>query len=310
VDCGCFRVTLLAWHTCVLALGLGAQNTPLHPSTPPTATSACTLPGLSLAENNTFTDAQLLAAYNTQADLVRSLRTYAMVRGKSEKEQGQPAKHPGAIGVTTQLRAPDKVRMTAIIPFSERSGFDMASDGSKFRLLVPVDHDREFLVGSVDAPAVSPNPRENLRPQPLIDALLWSNGTLTGATEGEPANHLPRILTIQLPKLRGVQRTAKVEFDLKSGTVASLSIYGPRGWLIGQVRYSDWEEVPNQGNGGAAACYPRRIALEQPEEHLLLDIRILQIDLNPSIPEESFRLNPPRGVPVTKLNLSGEKDAR
>lgn len=303
------RVTYLVWPTCLLAIALGAQDTPRSASASPTTDRTCSLPGLSAVEKKTFADAQLLAAYNAQAGLVRSLRAYAMVRGEGGKEYGRPAKQPRGIAATIQFQSPALVRMTGIIPFSESRGFDMASNGRDFRLLVPVDREMRFLVGSVDAPTDSSNPRENLRPQPLIDALRWPSGTPMGTTSAPAADRAVRILSIQLPPLGGEPRTGQVEFDLRSGTVSSLSIYGPGARLISEVRYIDWEEVANQSTGAAPACYPRRIALVQPKEDIQLDMRILQLDLNPAIPAARFLLNPPKGVPVVKLSSSGAKGA-
>jgi hypothetical protein len=70
--------------------------------------------------------------------------------------------------------APNSLGMTGEIPLSGRRTFDLASDGREFRLLVPDGKFMRFLVGPVGAPANSPNPRENLRPQPLIDAFYWT----------------------------------------------------------------------------------------------------------------------------------------
>lgn len=304
------RLTFLTWQICLLTVGLGAQDMPRLASASPATTYACSLPGLSTIGRESFEDAQLLAAYNAQANLVRSLQAYAMVRGEAGTKFSEPAKkHSGKLAATIQFQSPALLRMTAVNPFSDRE-IDLASNGREFRLLVPVERDMRFLVGSVDASADSPNPKENLRPQPLIDALRWPNGTPATAMEAQPADKNGRILTIQLPTLRGLPRTAQVEFDLRSGTVSSLSIYGPGARLLTVIRYSDWEEVANQTTGAAAGCYPRRIVLVQPQGAFQLDMRILNLDLNPPIPTARFLLNPPKGVPVVKLNSSGAKGAQ
>jgi hypothetical protein len=302
------RLTFLVWQTCLLTVGLGAQDVPRSASAPPITTHACSLPGLTTGADS-FGDAQLLTAYNAQADRVRSLQAYAMVRGEAGKNVGQPAKkQAGKLAATIQFQAPAMLRVTGVIPFSDRE-IDMASNGREFRLLVPVERDMRFLVGSVDASADSPNPKENLRPQPLIDALHWPKGTSTGEMGARPPNIAGRILSIQLPAVKGVQRTAQIEFDLQSGTVSSLSIYAPGARLLWVIRYSDWEEVANQATGAVAGCYPRRIVLVQSQQDFQLDMRILNLDLNPQIPTAHFLLNPPKGVPVVKLSSSGAKGA-
>jgi len=302
------RVAFLAWLLCALAIGLSAQNAPRGAPEPPATTHACSLPGLSPTDGESPGDAQLLTAYNAQADLVHTLLAYAMVRGEGGKEFGRSAKQSAKLAATIQFQGPALLRMTGVIPFSDRE-IDMASNGREFRLLVPVERKMRFLVGSVDAPGDSPNPKENLRPQPLIDALRWPIGTPAGAMEAQPTDNAGRILSVQLPTLRGVPRTAQVEFDLRSGTVSSFSIYGPGARLLSVVRYSDWEEVANQATGAAAGCYPRRIVLVKPQEDFQLDLRILNLDLNPPIPTAHFLLSPPKGVPVVKLRSSAAKGA-
>jgi hypothetical protein len=302
------RLTFLVWQTCLLTVGLAAQDMPSSTSAPPITTHACSLPGLTTGVDS-FGDAQLLTAYNAQADRVRSLQVYAMVRAEVGNKFGLSAKkQSGKLAATIQFQAPAMLRVTGVIPFSDRE-IDMASNGREFRLLVPVERDMRFLVGSVDASADSPNPKENLRPRPLIDALRWPKGTQANAMEAQPADNTGRRISIQLPTPRGLPRTAQVEFDLRSGTVSSLSIYGPDERLLWVIRYSDWEEVANQATGAVAGCYPRRIVLVQSQQDFQLDMRILNLDLNPQIPTAHFLLNPPKGVPVVKLSSSGAKGA-
>ena len=302
------QLKFLVWQTCLLTVGLGAQDMPGLTPAPPGTTRACSLPGLTTGVES-LGDAQLLAAYNAEADLVRSLQIYALVRGEGGKEYGSGAKQPRGLSTTIQLQAPELIRMTGFVPFADSRAFDIASDGREFRLLVPVDRETRFLVGPVEAPADSPNPKENIRPQPLFDAFRLPNGTSLGKTPAQPANRGVRVLSIQLLSLRGVPRAGEVEFDLRNGTVSSLSIYGPDEELIAQTRYTDWEQVPDQASGWEMGCYPRRIVLVQAKQHFQLDVRVLQVNLNPPMAKALFVLKPPRGIPVVKLNLSGARAA-
>src|SRR5438309_10073548 len=47
----------------------------------------------------------------------------------------------------------------------------MASDGATFQVSIPSK--KKFLVGAVNAERASDKPIENLRPQHLLEALLW-----------------------------------------------------------------------------------------------------------------------------------------
>lgn len=102
-----------------------------------------------------------------------------IVRGQSGAEYNVHPRGAQALPALLSFLAPDFLRLTGEIPFSGRRSFDLASDGRELRLLVPDGKFMRFLVGPVDAPATSKNPRENLRPRPLVDALHWVAATLS-----------------------------------------------------------------------------------------------------------------------------------
>ena len=51
-----------------------------------------------------------------------------------------------------------------------------------------------------------------------------------------------RLTSIRLPREHG-PRVSKIEFDLRSGVVNSLSTYAPSGHRISQVTYGDWRRM-------------------------------------------------------------------
>ena len=180
----------------------------------------------------------------------------------------------------------------------------MTSDGREFSLLVPEDEKKVFLTGPADAPAKSKVPRENLRPQPFLDALRWQEGRLRVGSE-RSGNAGTRVMEIELPPSRSGARTAKVEFDLLSGVVNSLAAYGEAGQLIYEAQYRQWEEMKTASEKGAGGCFPRGIHLVRPDDDYELNLRITQVSLNPDVPLSTFRPSPPRGIPVVRLDGQG-----
>lgn len=229
----------------------------------------------------------------------------AMVRASAGAEyrarNGGARPSPAVI----KFHVPASLRMTGVIPFAARRSYDVSSDGRDMRLLVPDGKIMRFYIGSVDTPAVSPNPRENLRPQPLIDALHWPQGSLV--THASPsAQHKTRTILLNLNvRAQKEATTAEMEFDLERGTVARLTFDDKLGHPLSEVRYSDWRYMTQSNAGDAPFCFPKHIDLMESRQDLILQMEILSLALNPQIAPAEFRLNPPRGIPVTQLATNG-----
>jgi outer membrane lipoprotein-sorting protein len=296
----------------LFAVSMTAQTS--ASSTPGSSASArpCFLPGLSPNATGGVEDGNLLSAYNARASLVRSLEAAVVVRGKGGTEYGPRAKDSRPSPAMIDFRAPASLRVTGEIPFSGRRSFDISSDGREFRLLVPDGKVMRFFVGPVDAAATSAKPLENLRPQPLIDALRWTPGQLGRSPElSQDENEGTRTISVDLPASQGgAAKTVRLEFDLRSGVVAELAVLDASQRVVSEIHYSDWQEIAQSGKGADPVCFPRRIVLIQPRQDLQLEIKILSLELNSPIPSSQFRVAAPRGIPVTRLSLSGAGNDR
>src|SRR5439155_15942287 len=89
---------------------------------------------------------------------------------KSRNANGIPVEHQ-SVKVFVVGEGPGEVGMMGKAPVIGKTVFDMASDGDTFRVSIPSKN--KFLVGSVASEKSSAKPIENLRPQHLLDALLW-----------------------------------------------------------------------------------------------------------------------------------------
>jgi hypothetical protein len=140
-------------------------------------------------------DASLAAAYASQARSIHSLRLFATVRASAGPEYRIPSQS-SALPVILDFDEPNHLRVRGAVPFVARRGFEMASDGREFELLIPDKGRERFLVGSVDTPPdPAANPRENLRPQlhrcsPL--AFPWTGYQFTVEGAGRSGNPHPR----------------------------------------------------------------------------------------------------------------------
>src|SRR5712664_598762 len=181
----------------------------------------------------------LLDKYN---EIARNVNT---VNATVELKPTAGSKYSGVIEEYHEVKAfllaqrPAEVRMIGQAPVVGTTIFDMASDGDVFRVSIPSKN--KFLVGSVTVERISEKPIENLRPQHLVDALLWpevrkEESVLFEEFNDEAARYY--VVTV----LRGGYRTQilrKIWFDRADLQVSRLQTLGPKGVLLSDVRFSD-----------------------------------------------------------------------
>lgn len=283
---------------------LAAGQPPDVPATSASGQRICSLPGLAPNVTNSIGEVGLLAAYNLQADRIRSVQAASIVRGQAGAVYGRTVARPWKIPVQVDFKDPSLIRITGMVPWVGSRGFDMASNGREFRLLLRQKDGTKFFVGPVGVLATAQSPNKNLRPELFLDALHWRQARLADASrEQSESGVASRTLNVEFVSRKDAPRTARLEFDLRSGTVASLTVYSLDGQLDSEIRYSDWEEVTQPANGKLDGCFPRKITLNQPKHDLRLDMQIVEVTLNAGIPSSHFKLLPPRGIPVVQLSL-------
>src|SRR2546423_1747443 len=246
---------------------------------------------------------ELFEAYNL---IARSTKT---LNATVELKPTAGSKYSGLIDEYHEVKAfilagrPTEIRVIGQAPVIGTTVFDMASDGETFRVSIPPK--KKFLVEPVAVERSSSKPIENLRPQHLLDALLWpeirkeESVTLREYNE-ENARYY--ILTV----LRGgylVEVLREIWFDRSELQVSRMLIFGPIGVLLSDVRLSDWQPSDAATSSTAAALFPRAIRIERPHDDYKLDLRVTKVIMNEEIPAERFKLEQPAGaelVPVGK----------
>ena len=286
----CLVLATLAANSC----GCGSRNgvkghTELSPSQRSVAKDA--------------TREELFEAYNL---IARSTKT---LNATVELKPTAGSKYSGLIDEYHEVKAfilavrPAEIRVIGQAPVIGTTVFDMASDGETFRVSIPPK--KKFLVGPVAVERSSSKPIENLRPQHLLDALLWpeirkeESVTLREYNE-ENARYY--ILTV----LRGgyqVEVLREIWFDRSELQVSRMLTFGPKGVLLSDVRLGDWQPSDAATSSTAAALFPRAIRIERPHDDYKLDLRVTKVIMNEEIPAERFKLEQPAGaelVPVGK----------
>ena len=256
---------------------------------------------------------ELLDRYNLVAHNTKTLNATV------ELKPTAGSKYSGVIDEYHEVKAfllaarPAQIRMIGQAPVVGSTVFDMASDGETFRVFIPSKH--KFLVGTVAVEKNSSKPIENLRPQHLLDALLWPEIRKEESTtlrEFNDENARYYVLTV----LRGgyqLEVLREIWFDRADLHVVRIETFGPKGLLVSDVHLADWlpiENAPSQNTQAAPSdgltSFPRAIRLERPHDDYKLDLQVTKISLNEEIPSERFKLEQPPGTELVRVSDGAE----
>ncbi len=298
-------LTWMVWVTLVsVSCGCGGRTikttTKLPPRTRPVVRDA--------------TREELLEKYNEIAHGVKSVNAIV------ELKPTAGSKYSGVIEEYHEVKAfllaqrPAQIRMIGQAPVIGKTIFDMASDAETFRVYIPSKS--KFLVGSVALERSSDKPIENLRPQHLLEALLWpeirkEEIVLFEEFNDETARYY--ILTV----LRGGYRSEilrKIWFERADLQVSRLQSFGPKGILLSDVHVSDWQPVlgdqPASGSARPEPAFPRQIRIERPHDDYRLDLQITKVTLNEDLPPDRFKLEQPPGTELVRVGENTEEKPR
>jgi outer membrane lipoprotein-sorting protein len=277
-------LTAVAWFGCGCAV---SKKTVVNPSQAP-------------GPLQTASKSDLIVRYNTQATAVTSLNaTVSMKLTAGSAYSGVIEQYHEVNGFILASR-PASIRVIGQAPVVGKNIFDMVSDGETFHIFIPSKN--KFLEGKADLERPAKKPIENLRPQHLVDALLWKpTGTETPVLfeeDNEPTARYYVLTVILLPKkmtratTTGVdvdwEITQKIWFDRSDLNVARIEIFAADGKVNSDVRYGVWEAA-------GAINYPRQVAISRPGDDYNLEITIKKIALKETITPDRFVLQQPAG---------------
>jgi len=254
---------------------------------------------------------ELLEKYNAFASSVKSLNATVELKTTAGSQYSGLIQEYHEVKAFLLAARPADVRMIGQAPVIGKTIFDMASDGKEFRVWLPTKN--KFLVGDVRLERNSEKPLENLRPQHLLDALLWpeirkEETVLIEEFNDENARYY--VLTV----LRGGYTTEiyrKIWFDRADLNVVRLQSYGPRGALLSDVHASDWQPLVAAPTGTSAAAangpqsFPRTIRIDRPRDDYRLDLQIAKIDLNVDLAADRFEILQPPNSELVRVESNG-----
>ena len=257
---------------------------------------------------------QLIAAYDRQADAVRSMNaSVELMPVAGSTYSGLIEEYHDVSGFILAAQ-PAKIRIIGQAPVLAKNIFDMVSDGKIFRIFIPSKN--KFLVGPTDLERPADKPIENLRPQHVLDAIFWPPSTTGQPVLFEEAEAAPEryyVLTLLRPSNSDLEIARKVWFDRADLRVSRVQIFGPGGRYDSDITYSDWQPVTPGAEGAAVAStagnavFPRSIHIRRPQQDYALTVSITRLTLNSEIADDRFTLEQPAGSELVRLETPAQE---
>jgi hypothetical protein len=287
----------LAATACLLVSGCSVSHkTVVKPSQAPAALQ-------------TATKAQLLDRYNLQAGSIHSVNLSVQMKLIGGSNYSGVIEQYHEVSGFMLAEKPANIRVIGQAPVVRKNIFDMVSNGEEFHVLIPSKN--SFLVGPTNLERPSKKPIENLRPQHLVDALLWAPVSDRIPILFEQANEtqarfyvltvLRRVSSSNADASNPSQSPAddfeiaqKIWFNRADLNVSRIETYAPGGVLASDDRYSNWDSF-------GELHYARQIDVARPSDDYQLQIAIVKATFNEPIAPDSFILPQPPGTQLVRV---------
>lgn len=252
---------------------------------------------------------QLIRSINSEAARVTSLKATAEITASVTAATKGKITDYRAIDGYLLVRKPGDLRLFGLVPVVGTRLFDLASDGQRFNLSIPVQS--KFITGSGTVTRPSAQPLENLRPQQIFDALLvraidpqteigaLENGLRTVVdpqtkkTVGEP-NY---ILSIIRKRASGWYLTRKITISRRDLRPQQQLVYDEAGAVITDVIYSNFTDTDG-------FVFPTDIVIRRPREGNTIRLVLTKLNVNPELRNDQFVLNQPPHVRIIDLDAA------
>jgi outer membrane lipoprotein-sorting protein len=251
---------------------------------------------------------QLVDKINTEASKVQTLdATVNIDTSVGGAKKGTVTDYQEISGYVL-LRRPSMIRMIGLFPLVRNKAFDMVSDGSQFKLWIPVKN--RFYVGHNDVVKPGGSTLENLRPQAIYDALVFQridpekdivvleadnpisvDEKTKRVTEG--ATYAVDVITKDNNGKYYLQR--KVIFDRVDLIPDHQVFYDKQGNVATQVEYQAFRYFEN-------VRFPTIILIKRPQEEYDITLAITKLTLNEPLKDEQFALEQPPGSQLVDLD--------
>jgi len=199
------------------------------------------------------------------------------------------------------FRKPAQIRIKGLLPVVRSTAFDMVSNGKEFGFYLPASN--LFVQGANNAPAVSKNKLENLRPDAFFSSMLIRPADdaaeapiLEDQTDEDSALYILQFVRRAADGHLLQSLARSVWFDRLDLTIVRQIVYDNDGASIASdTRYSKWQPY-----GGVQ--FPAHIDLNRPKDGYGVVMDVIDMKMNVPLTDEQFNLPQPKG---SRLQIIG-----
>ena len=201
------------------------------------------------------------------------------------------------------LRKPSDIRLLGKLPVVGSTAFDMVSNGSTFRVLIPPKN--KFITGENSAPPVSKNSLENLRPQALLGPMMirsLGEGESMLLEDDTDEHSSFYVLHFIHPGPKGtfyVRRAVWFNRE-KDLAISRQREYDEDGLITSDTTYKNWTAY----NG---ISFPQNIDIKRPKDGYGVTMAIEKMEMNLNLADDKFVLNQPPDTQLQVLGATPEK---
>lgn len=262
----------------------------------------------STAKLQTATKQELVDRINQQTSQIKTLNaTVEIGTSVGGEKKGKVTDYQEILGYIL-VRKPDMLRMIGLFPIVRNKAFDMVSDGTRFKLSIPVKN--KFYVGSAEVTHPAANPLENLRPQVIYNALLLPEigkdeiAVLENDTEAVVDAKTKKLVQQPDYVINIIRRSdsdagwylfSKIIFERVNLVPHHQIVFDAAGEIETGVTY----QVYRDHNG---VSFPTVIEIDRPREEYSIRLIVDKLVINEPIRDDQFALQQPPGSQFVDLD--------
>src|SRR5580692_2890912 len=239
---------------------------------------------------------QMVSNINKQYDTIQSLNATVTFQASVGGEQKGKITDYTSIHGFILLRKPEMLRVLGMLPIVGTRAFDMASDGSNFKLWIPPES--KAIVGPNSVGKPSPKPLENMRPYVFFDSLLiHSIGSdellsLTTDTKTVLDPNVKQLLLLPEYDLSVFRQNANSNILVPVRVIhvsrvdllpSGEDIYDKNGNIQTQAVYGPYESFGD-------FHFPGSITIKRPLEEYQIVITFKEVTVNQPLADDQFQL--------------------
>jgi outer membrane lipoprotein-sorting protein len=245
----------------------------------------------------TASKSDLVSKYNRLAQSITSINAGVEMQWTSSSTYTGIVKQYPRVSGFILAQKPQMVRVIGQAPVISTNIFDMVSDGKTFSVYIPSKN--QFLTGPATLAKPSTSLVENLRPQDLMEAILWqaipeSEPVLfEQATDNSSSDYVLTLVTTG-GSASNWAISRKIWFERAGLTMARIQTFGNDGQLESDIRYDGWTPF-------GSVQYPKQITLTRPADGYTLVITVTKMTPNATIEASRFVLQQPTGAKLVHV---------